>query len=334
MTLVRSPGALALGALFALGTGYVLFHDVHHWREVTVDHVMTALVLVGTVASGHMLSTQLKAWRVLPSLGLAVLFLAGTFYCVTTSAARNADVTVTQRTAVHSVNEERARIKPQLERSEKMLAEARIDLARECKSGRGTRCKGVEATVMVYEAAVKGHQSDLAKLGPAQPEDAGVRHAAQVFAALPYVTAPADVIASQLLLFGPFVKALFLEVACIVFLGIGLGHGRPAQGIATPGLPRTRLVAQPAIRIPSQLALPAPRLQSGLGADMERAVLDALSRARRPLSNEELAGEVGVTPGAASKIRKRVERNLRLESGRGLCVERDGRQLAISLARH
>ena len=80
--------SVALGVLFALGTCYVLFNDVHSLSQVTVDHVMTLLVLIGTVASGHMVTHQR---RTPPVVGLGLLFAAGTFYCVTQSAARNAE---------------------------------------------------------------------------------------------------------------------------------------------------------------------------------------------------------------------------------------------------
>lgn len=51
-------------------------------------------------------------------------------------------------------------------------------------------------------------------------------------------------------------------------------------------------------------------------------LLGILADAGRALSNEEIAGRMGVTPGAASKIRQRVADRVR--------VERNGRELAIS----
>src|SRR5581483_3908091 len=92
-TTVRSPGAIALGGIFALGTGYVLFEDViRQGAAVTADHVMTALVLVGTIAAGHCFMPALVARRFGGALGLALLFAAGTFICVTGSAGRGAEV--------------------------------------------------------------------------------------------------------------------------------------------------------------------------------------------------------------------------------------------------
>src|SRR5262245_22017546 len=50
-TTVRSWGAILLGGIFALGTAYVLFAHVRGLADITTDHVMTGLVLVGTIAA-------------------------------------------------------------------------------------------------------------------------------------------------------------------------------------------------------------------------------------------------------------------------------------------
>lgn len=89
--IVRSRGAIALGAIFTLGTAAVLFSDARHWSDLSTDHLISGLVLLGTIASGHMFWQQVRGFRLLPAAGLALLFLAGTAYCVTTSAARNVE---------------------------------------------------------------------------------------------------------------------------------------------------------------------------------------------------------------------------------------------------
>src|SRR5215467_280705 len=89
-TTVRSWGAIVLGAIFALGTAYVLFADVRSLADITTDHVMTGLVLVGTIAAGHMFWPAAGGGRIFAALGLSILFVAGTFICVTGSAGRAA----------------------------------------------------------------------------------------------------------------------------------------------------------------------------------------------------------------------------------------------------
>ena len=73
----------------------------------------------------------------------------------------------------------------------------------------------------------------LANMRGEQIENAGLKHAARVFAALPLVQSQPEAIERALLLFTPFVKALFLEIATVVFLGIGLA-GRARVEIVAP----------------------------------------------------------------------------------------------------
>src|SRR5262245_8806853 len=87
---IASYPAAALAVGFFGVTCYVLFKDVADGAPITPDHVMSFAVLVGTFASGHLLWGQLQQWRIVPALGLTVLFAAGTFYCVTSAGGRNA----------------------------------------------------------------------------------------------------------------------------------------------------------------------------------------------------------------------------------------------------
>lgn len=87
---IASYPAATLSIGFFLVTCFVLFKDVYDGTPITTDHVMSFAVLVGTFASGHLLWGQLQQWRLLPALGCTLLFVAGTFYCVTSSGGRNA----------------------------------------------------------------------------------------------------------------------------------------------------------------------------------------------------------------------------------------------------
>src|SRR5262245_4547720 len=82
---IRSRGAISLGILLAIGTIVVLFWDVRAPADITTDHVMTLAMLVVTIAAGHYWLPAVQQRRVLPAIGLAILFIAGTFVCVTGS---------------------------------------------------------------------------------------------------------------------------------------------------------------------------------------------------------------------------------------------------------
>jgi hypothetical protein len=193
------PGALALGAAFALGTCYVLLGDVREPSQVTADHAAALLVLAGTIAAGHLFGREARSLRLLRASGLALLFACGTFYCVTSSAARQAEAPAAREAGAKASNDARRRLEADLAEAKGELLRARADAASECASGDGSRCRGRRAT---------------AEAAQARYEAARAADAASIEAALS-------------LLF-PFAKACFLEVAAILFLGIGLGEGRKA----------------------------------------------------------------------------------------------------------
>lgn len=319
-TIIRSPGSIALGSLFAVGTCYVLFSDVTAWRQVTVDHVMTLLVLIGTIASGHMIWHQIRAWRVLPAAGLAVLFLAGTAYCVTTSAGRNAEATLAKESAIGKANAERERAQRDYDEAERRYKAALEAEEAECATGDGPKCKARRTTTHERRSDYEQASERLRAAPPPRLENAGLKHAAAVFAALPGVTADERTIERGLTLFGPFIKALFLEVATIVFLGLGLGHRhRPAQEpAATVSLPTAELVEiRERFFTPDDEPRPTPPTGPPRGArkrpprrvlppnviPLPRAhpVIQALETANRPLTNRELARAMSVSDGEASK---------------------------------
>jgi hypothetical protein len=186
-TIIRSPGAIALGLFFAGVTGYVLFKDVLDGFPLNTTHVLSMAALVAALASGHMALPELKAGRVLSALTLGLLFVGSTSYVVISSGARNAETAAVKAVAIAQVNADRARVEAEQSKAQAMLDEERKPMARECASGKGRRCEGVQATVAVYAAAVAGHYAKLGTMKPAQRENAGYAHAAEVLAAIPGV---------------------------------------------------------------------------------------------------------------------------------------------------
>src|SRR5215468_9794904 len=111
---IRSRGAISLGSLLAIGTIVVLFWDVRAPADITTDHVMTLAMLVVTIAAGHYSLPAVQQRRVIPVIGLAVLFIAGTFVCVTGSAGRGAEVAQRKTAAAGNINDARKDIADQL----------------------------------------------------------------------------------------------------------------------------------------------------------------------------------------------------------------------------
>lgn len=223
-------GAIALGVLFCAGTTAVLFWDVRKPSDFTVDHLMTLLVLIGTIASGHMVWRQIRAWRVLPAAGLAFLFVAGTFYCVTTSAARNVETSIPKVLERLDINEQRAKLEADILEAKADLRRATDTVTVQCASGVGPKCAGASKTRDQADSHYWMMIGRLANMKPAQPANPGLAHAAKVFAIMPMTGSP-EAIENALVLLFPFAKALFLEIATIVFLGLGFEHRSRPQTV-------------------------------------------------------------------------------------------------------
>lgn len=253
-TTIRSPGAIALGLFFAALTGYVLFEDVvRHGAAITTDHVMAFGVLVGTIASGHMFWHEARQCRIGSALGLALLFIAGTFYCVTASAGRNAEATLSKSSAVTKDNADRARAERDLSETKTRYDSALEAETKECGTGEGRLCAARRNTTLNRKADVEVYEDRLRALPPAQVENYGTKQTAKIIAM--FVTASADVIEVRLLLLYPYVKASFCELATLLFLQIGLGRRRQTrqQSALADGLPTENDRRQTSFPVPADL---------------------------------------------------------------------------------
>jgi hypothetical protein len=242
-------------------TGFVLFEDVlRNGAPITTDHVLTAAVIVITAAAGHMWWRRLWSSAFITGLGLLLIFGSGLVYLVVASGGRNAEVMIAKRNAAHFANTERERIKPLREVEEKRRQQTQARLQADCvegKKGKG-HCDGLRASLAVYTMAVKGYDADLEKLGPEQEEDGALKSTARVIVAWQGVpeTERAQAEAGyverlQLLL--PYVKALLVEIATVVFMGVAFGHrttvvSAPAATVAPP---------KPQVSRPTTVATPA-----------------------------------------------------------------------------
>lgn len=243
MTAYHRPraGAIALTILFTAGTAYVLLEDViRHGAEFSTAHVQTVLALIGTIAAGHLFWPEAKARRFGSAVGCALLFAAGTLYIGTASGARNATALQNKAASAANINEQRAAAKAKVVQAETDLAEAK-DKARqaaaaaasECATGKGKLCEGKTATRDAADRDVErasSHallmQAKLDLVKPAEDPSGGYSHAAEVFAALPFVTAPASEIEHRLTLLIPFLLVAISEIGTLVFGSMALSWRR------------------------------------------------------------------------------------------------------------
>lgn len=220
--------AIAAGAGFAYGGLRIILGDAltdpSQWTTATQ---LTVLMVVGTIAAGHLMRDAWTARHRAAAAGFLVLFLAGTGLVVFNSVGRQAESTMLTEAQADYAADERARIKPLLGQAEAMLLSTAKRLQADCvdgKKGKG-HCDGLRTSHAVYEAAVKGHQADLDKLGPPKPVNAKATQGAKIAALFGVDETKAK---AALMLIEPFLWTLFFELGSVISLGFAFRH-RPAS---------------------------------------------------------------------------------------------------------
>lgn len=314
-TSIRSPGFLGLGILLAFGTGYVLLEDVFkHGASVTTEHVMTALVLLVTLAAGHAFWPALRALKVMTALVLALVFAGGTFMSVAGSAGRAAKVLQHAEAEVAKIDDARKDAVDQLKTARADRAALQKSFNTECGSGRGVRCDGLKTALNTADDTIRLREARLDLIKPAEPANGEFKYMGEVFAL--FMNSPQATIEKALALVGPLAKASVLELATLAFLSLGLGHKTVPK--------------QPTSKVREEVATPevieaAEPLQ--LTWD-PTPILVALEAAKRDMTNNELAEQVGVSKGYMSKLVGALVNE-------GLVTKQYvGREVRISLVRH
>jgi len=303
-TTVRSWPAMALAAVFLAGTSFVLFNDIaFEGAKITTGHVLTGLALLAATAAGHLIVKTFREHRYGNGCGMVMLTAAALAYVATMSGARNAEQAAYKAERIDGSNAERDRINKLRERAQGMLDAAMRDVAAKCKGGVGPHCKGATATRDVYQAAVKGHDADLLRLGSPQTANAGYKAAAEALSMMGFVGRSEPEIERALIVLLPWLAVLIAELGTIVFLSSALGH-------------RKELIAEKATKPPIAL----PEIQQSKEINQfpanvipisgKHPVVRALESAGRHLSNRELASVMRVSEGEASKRCREIPEQL------------------------
>lgn len=331
-TTVRSPGAIALGGVFALGTTYVILDDVRQGAEFSADHVITVLVILGTIAAGHWFWPTVRSLRLMSALGLALVFAGGTFFCVSSSAGRSAKVLQHREAEANKVSGARSDAETELKKARQARAELSASYARECSSGKGLRCTGLKEALGTADDQVRLYEVRLDGLKPAEQANGELRYTAELVALV--VDAKVGEIEKALGLLTPLAKALILELATIVFFGLGFGHKRAEdevreQLLATVlgHLPPRERFGEPAPPHETVLPLQAEPAPAPLAPELAE-VIAALEGETRPVGNQKLADKLGIAKGTASQRVTELVKQGRVTRERD---ETNGREVRIGL---
>lgn len=317
--------AALTGCVFLAGTLVILFEDVLNGAPLGRKHLLTLVILSGTILAGHLGREAARQWRTLiAAAGFGLVFLSGTGLVVYSSVGRQAAMTTQVNASAEELNDRRSQIKQTQTRAQGMLDDALTSYGKQCATGKGARCDGIKATIDVYQAAVKGHDAELKEIGWSRPVNPEAEQFAEIVAAVLGLDAMAkSKIKAAALLALPLLITLFLEFGTIQSFGYATrripasaGRSAPPSGGKLDGM-------KPAIAAPVQQPLLAPA--AVIDADTQ-AVIDALAGRQGALMNGEVADKMGVTKGEAStRVTKAVNAGY-------VVRERRGREVYISLA--
>jgi hypothetical protein len=272
-------GVIATG--LALG---ILLEDVLFGSAAfELKHALTIGTVALAILALHLIG---EAWRTsywyfgVPAF--TILFCAATALVVVKSTGNQAAHAFQSQAEADLAAEERARIKPQLIRAEKMLQEALDKIQDDCVNGKKSKghCDGLRTTQQVYSAAVSGHKGDLARLGAPKP----VAAEAENFAALAEVFgADKGRVKAGAVLVLPFVQTALLEFGSIWCLSFAFRRG--AQ------------VKVEAAKVQAITERPAGELTD----DEIESVRRLYSKRNLALTNNELASKLSCSKAEASK---------------------------------
>ena len=230
MTHYQTPraGAIALGALCATGAAAILLQDIASTGKVSVDHGLSVIVLIGTIAAGHFAAGELRQWRVGRALALAGLFALGSAWCILSTAGRQADGQAQARAEVERANRTIVLKGEELKIARQRLSDAEAEALRECRTGFKGKCEGWQRAAAERQSHVNGLVAEIGRLGAVKVGDQKLANVAAIMAAIS--GGDAVRIEHTLAVAWPFVPALFLELGSILFFGIGLaGRGAVAS---------------------------------------------------------------------------------------------------------
>lgn len=297
--------AIIAGAAFVYGGLKMILGDaLLDFSQWTTSVQLTVIMVGGTIAAGHLCDTALAAKRRGAALGFALMFLSGTALIVFNSVGKQAENSMMTESQVDAAAERRVGIKSDLERARKMLGEAQADLAKEARNGGcGKTCQGIQATIGVYEAAVKGHVADLEKMGTPMVVHARETEMAKVMAMF-----GAEEVKSKaaLTLLAPFFYTLFFELGSVISLGFAFRRG--PQPIAAP-----------------EVKAITERPEGDLKDEEIEGLRRLYAKSNVALSNGDVAAKLKISKAEASKrITKAVEAGV-------FTRQRQGRNVAVML---
>ena len=301
--------ATALSILvWMTGSAYLIQTELQASRPDWIVIVATPLIWVVVIALPILAHYALKDRNWLAAVLLTIAAVVGSAYTLQGTIARQTESRDAKVASAKAQNFTLDEKKAELQRAQQRYDDAQRFADDERGTRCGPRCQDWELRAREVKAHIDQLTAEISHLGPEVPVEPGNHVLAAAIALLPGVKAKVEDIEPVVATFKPSLFGVLLEIAA---LALGCFAWRPGVEVKTIA---TISPAKP------MLALEMVRK---VKTDEERAVIEALSRAGRPVSNDELAALMRVSKGESSK-------RVAALNGR-LHVVRSGRENQISL---
>lgn len=280
-------GTLAVGGAIALLTRDAL------QTGMTLEHGLMPILVGLTVLFGHEAWRALKEAKLISFVAFVVLAIFGSGIIVTETMGRRAETRDAKVSAATKTVDEYAALLANLDRANKLAAEAESWVASECKTGLGPKCRGVTFTRDQRLAYAEKLRKDAEAHKAPPPVDS---KADRVGAVAAVFGLPAKEAVKAFQTFDPFTLALFFELGAI----FGFGFGVKCRKV-TVEAKAVEVEAAP-VEAPKALSFEGPF------TDEEIEELKRILGQHRELCNKDLASAVGVSAGEMSRRVPEYER--------------------------
>lgn len=315
--------AILIGAAATIGAIALLLSDALG-GHYTIEHGMVPLVVLITVASGHLVSTAIRDRKVIAAFGFALAFVIGTAVTVLNGVGRQTEGAETKAAAATAHNTTLAAKLEDLKTSRQRLGDANRMVDHETRNGGcGRNCQDWRRRASEVQSHISVIEAEVGKLGGAKPVNAKAEKAAQIAALF---GGDHDRVKAAVTLLEPVMVPFLLEWVAIVALGFGFGHRGNRQ---SAHVQRASVTATVPATVGNDNGLPPTnggQRTVATKAKAEADVIRLVARGEELPNQETLAERWGVHKGTASKWLGEFER-------RGVVTRtRDGRSKRVAAA--
>ena len=310
--------ASTIGGAIAAGSAIALLTRDAQQTGWTYDHSMMIPLVGLTILFGHESLRALKEFKIVSCTAFLALAVFGSSIVISETMGRRAESRDAKVSSATKDVDQYASLLTNLDKANKLAAEAEGWVANECKTGLGPKCRGVTFTRDQRLAYAEKLRKDAEAHKAPAPVDSKADRVAAVAALLGF---RADVAKKAVHTFEPFVLPLFLELGAIFLFGFGVQHRKVTPVVSLSASPSfsdsvqtsfsttkaddvLKLFADP---IPENDPEPPKPRKTKKPTNVVRfptvkhPVLQVLETSGRTMSNGELAKAMGVSDSEASK---------------------------------